>query len=241
MREPGFRYANAPIAEAVFDIVVTPAMDALARLRNLELGEDYPVRKEAVLLEGQIQATDEGVSTNTRRNLVGFRFLSPDEKQILLTGQNRFTFSRLHPYESWREFSREALRLWDLYSRATAPTEVVRLGLRYINQIELPQGPVDIAQYLRTRPEISEDMPTQTTGYFLNLEIPMPDHAATLHLVETILAEDNRSSLVLDIDVFRSVELDRGADLTKQFDSLRAAKNLVFEASITEDARRLFN
>lgn len=241
--KPGFRYRHAPITEAVWDVRIawtTPPSSAL--LEQLALRDDYPICKSHVAFETKVEASEDDVTTGARRRLAGYRFESIDSPQVVLAKPDGMTFSRRAPYESWSEFSQEAYRLWDVYRTAVASQGTLqRVALRYINYIVPPEDPIDIEKYLRTRPEISEDMPYVTTGYFLNLEIPLPAHDAVLHLVQTIVDLDVRRGLVLDIDVFQetSEPVDTAA-LRQRFETLRAAKNMVFEASITPDSRRLF-
>jgi uncharacterized protein (TIGR04255 family) len=105
---------------------------------------------------------------------------------------------------------------------------------------------VSIDRYLRTRPEISEDMPTETSGYFLSLDVQLPMYEATARITETILPPADSTAgarLVLDIDVHRACnpdELTTTGDFDGAFSKLRDAKNLVFEACITEETRGLF-
>ena len=47
--------------------------------------------------------------------------------------RNGFVFSRLKPYEGWETFEAEAKRLWCIYRELAEPSEVQRLGVRFIN------------------------------------------------------------------------------------------------------------
>ena len=160
-----------------------------------------------------------------------------------------FTFSRLAPYNDWETFYEEARRLWLAYVDLAGQVMLRRAAVRYINQFQVPAAEVKIDDYLRTRPEISPDMPNSTSGYFLSLDIPLLDFGATARIVETVLVSDDGDEgprLVLDIDVYRPVEPMQAScqsDMTEfdtMFGELRDAKNMVFEASITNKARGLF-
>jgi uncharacterized protein (TIGR04255 family) len=51
----------------------------------------------------------------------------------------------------------------------------------------------------------------------------------------------NHVSMVLDIDVFRTEQIPgRDNDLWTCIDAVRPLKNTIFEACITDEARRLF-
>ena len=244
----GVRYPHAPIAEAVLDIRVDELGPAVLSRIEPYVDAGYPNREEGVLSGVEIEHSPLGMSTKSVRKMNGFRFTSEDGKQIVQMRSDGFTFSRLAPYEDWQAFYAESRRLWLVYVRLTGKVHVRRAGLRYINQIRVPAGHVRIDDYLRTRPEISPDMPDVTSGYFMSLDIPLPAFEAKSQIVQTVLEDEegNGGFLVLDIDVFCPLERQAFTHCTEMqgldvmFSRLREAKNLVFEASITDKSRRLF-
>ena len=244
----GVNYPHAPIAEAVLDIRVDELEPAvLARIRSYT-DVEYPNQEEGVLSGIEIEHSPLGMSTRSSHKMDGYRFTSEDGKQIVQMRSDGFTFSRLAPYEDWQAFYSESRRLWQSYVQLTGKVHLRRGSLRYINLIDVPSGQVKIDDYLRTRPEISPDMPDVTSGYFMFLNVPLPDYGADSQIVQTVLAreEGNEGSLVLDIEVFcplgRTEIMDpiEMEELDVTFSKLRKAKNLVFEASITDQSRRLF-
>lgn len=245
----GFRYPHAPIAEAVVDLrVLGVAEDKVPVLGGFQ-DLDYPKREESVLMSAEVQSGALGLATKTVRQMNGFRFTSEDGLQIAQLRTDGFTFSRLAPYEEWSTFYTEARRLWLEYQALVTPSTVGRLALRYINQIQMPVGELKIDTYLRTRPEISDDMPNSTSGYFMTVDIPLPAHQATARITQTILGGDDSAALsprlVLDIDVYSETVIVPGEpsgqdQIDETFTRLRLAKNMVFEASITDQSRELF-
>jgi uncharacterized protein (TIGR04255 family) len=186
----GFRYPNAPIAEAVFDIRVEELSDEqLARVAAFT-DADYPKREETVLTGAELQSGPLGVTTKATRHMNGFRYTSQDGLQIVQMRNDGFTFSRLAPYEEWAIFHVEARRLLGAYVELGTPSFLTRLALRYINQVKVPAGHVQIDEYLRTRPEISNDMPTATSGYFMTVDIPLPFFGSAVRITQTILPSD---------------------------------------------------
>jgi uncharacterized protein (TIGR04255 family) len=244
-RPAGFRYPRAPIVEAVYD--VQTAMPAGFDLERLGLLGDpgYHLVDATANVEAVVEAGPIAVATKTHRRVSGYRYASQDERQIVLMRDHGFTFSRLAPYDCWATFSAEAARLWQRYHELAQPMAATRLGLRYINQI-VPRTDTDVVElsdYLRTRPEISDDMPNLTVGYFLSIDIPLPEFDAGCRITQTIVPRDlGGKAIVLDIDTYaeRTYDPADSAGIEATFARLREAKNTVFEASITEEARRLF-
>lgn len=240
-------YPNAPITEAIIDLRVTPAEGvdcAMLKLNDDGVLPDYPKEEELFEAVGQMAVGPRGGSASVQQSPVGWKFTSADQKQIVQSRVNGFTFSRLAPYDRWESFRTEARRLWDVYRDRLNPQTVVRIAARYINRLDLPGDSVDLKEYFRTSPEIGPELPQQLEGYFMQLRFPYPNVSGHCLINQTIVppARENVVSVVLDIDLFRSQELmQQEDDIWKCFESLHEGKNAIFEACITDSTRRLFS
>jgi uncharacterized protein (TIGR04255 family) len=238
-------YPRAPITEALIDLrVELPPEVAVSELQNAHAGQeaDYPGVEQANVAVGHMEV-GKHVATSASTKHVGYWFRSADGKQVYQSRLDGFTMSRLAPYESWEPFRNEARRLWDVYRSVAKPAKVIRLAVRYINRIDIPLPLGDFKEYLRTVPEVSPDLPQGLARYFMQLAIPQDDIKSMVLLNETIIepAAQNVVSIVLDIDIFRAAELPTEEEAVWGFlEELRARKNEVFEACITDKARELF-
>jgi uncharacterized protein (TIGR04255 family) len=239
-------YPKAPITEALIDIRVTlPDETAVTDLARVDVGEEigYPQRRNRFAVKGQIAVGDQ-VGTATSQRHVGYDFLSSDERQIVQIRSDGFTFSRLAPYDRWETFRAEAYRLWKLYRAVAEPVSITRVGVRYINRLDLPMPMGDLKDYLRTVPEVSPDLPQVINGYLMQLVILQEDIGALLLLNEALLPppDPNTASVLLDIDIYRDLEASiEETELWRLLDQFRARKNQVFEACITERTRELIS
>src|SRR5680860_393498 len=242
---PQRHYRKAPITEAIIDLrVELPPDFSAAELMKTHAAEEvsYPTVQQHYAAFGQMQGGPQ-VSATAGSQHMGYLFQSENTKQIYQARLDGFTMSRLAPYENWKALRDEARRLWDIYRSIAKPSRVVRLAVRYINRIDIPLPFRDFKDYLRTVPEVSPDLPQELSGYFLQLSIPMDDIKSLALINETIIesASPNIVSVVLDIDVFRHTELPADEEgIWTFFEELRDRKNKVFEASITDKARELF-
>jgi uncharacterized protein (TIGR04255 family) len=238
-------YPKAPITEALIDIQVTlPDEVTVADLARVDIGEGigYPQRRNRFAIKGQI-AIGQQVGTTTRQTHVGYDFLSDDERQIVQTRVDGFTFSRLAPYDRWETFREEAHRLWKLYRSVAKPVNITRVAVRYINRLDLPLPMEDLKAYLRTVPEVSPDLPQGLDSYLMQLAIPQEDINASLLLNEALLppSDPSTASVLLDIDLFRELAAPiEDEELWRLLDQFRDRKNKVFEDCITERTRELF-
>jgi uncharacterized protein (TIGR04255 family) len=244
--QPRRRYSRSPITEALIDIQVQLSqevgLDALAQLGS-SIQSEYQKRDNLLILQGQVIA-GASVGATASQSHIGYSFSSTDEKQILQVRLDGFTFSRLAPYNCWEIFRDEAKRLWNIYRSLTHIDVIARLSVRYINRIDIPLPVGDLKEYLRTFPEVSSDLPQGLSGYFLQLQIPQADLAATLVLNQALVPPPTSDlvSILLDLDLFRELDIpNKEAEIWDILEQMHEIKNKAFEACITELTRELFD
>jgi len=234
---------HAPVREALIDIrVKLPADVSLEALQRVGAGEArYPKSAR----HGQVAwhlSLGTSVETSATATPLGHTFVSSDDQRSFQARLDGFAFSWRAPYESWPPFRDEARRLWDLYRALARPEVVTRIGLRYINRIDLPLPFADFDEYLRTLPEISPDMSTGVRNYFMQLQVPQEDLNAIVILNEAVMPQTNPDyvSVLLDIDVFRSAAIPSAETaLWDLFAAFAERQNQVFAASITPKTQEL--
>jgi len=240
----GQHYDHAPIVEAILEIRVVPwetqDLDALATTLAApgyqDATPDYSVTAE-MGFDG-----DEVVSRASRQH-VGFSALRDDGRRAIRAWSDRYTFSWLKPYEDWDSFIAEALDGWGRYREVARPATMVRIGCRFINRLDLDRPSIEVKDYLRTSIDISPYLPQAMASFFAQVEIPLPQGAVSRVLTTLAAPEQpDTTSLILDIDTWRNVEIDLATDVSisdveAHLDVLRDAKNYVFEACITDATR----
>lgn len=238
------RYAHAPITEAVIDIRIQPVdgvgLDRIAVVHQRE-AERYPKRADRV--ESRFVLTG-GSASSLTQGIAGYLCRSTDGKQVFQSRLDGFTFSRLAPYESWEAFRDEAHRLWQVYLSVVTPCAVTRLGVRYINRLDLPLPVTDFEDYVRTVPRVAPGLPQALSGYYMQVQIPQTDLDAVLILNEGVVQPPSPefASVVLDIDLYRNVMLRaEDPEVWSILEQFRWRKNEVFEACITDATRRLID
>ena len=143
---------NAPIQEALLDIqVVLPPDFAVTTLKLFGSGleERFPETQERIELVQGMQFTPGGdlQSSATTRSLNGYLFISKTEGKTVQARRDGFTFNKLRPYSKWKDFTEEAKELWGHYESLAKPQKIKRLGLRYINRMEIPPDLKDLRDF----------------------------------------------------------------------------------------------
>lgn len=243
-------YPNPPIKEALIDIKVDPLpASALATLAGLHshILPRYPMKKERHQWEGRFEVKEnQTMSAHKDLGIQGYIFTSEDEQQVVQFRLDGFTFNQLRPYprDGWPVVRQEAIRLWEVYLSAPLPMRVARIGLRYINEINIPLPNVDLEEYLTEPPRIPSSLP-QSLDYFLTrLVIPFPELQAKAIITQSLGQPGHvlpSVSILLDIDVLTNVSAEANSPKVWEIiDRFRDVKNKIFKSSIRPKTEELF-
>ncbi len=246
-------YSRAPITEAIIDLRIVPrqgvSIEDLVPLRDV-VADRYPTQEsEHVVFEQMSFVERELLRTGGGHQLNGFRFVGQDKRETFFARLDGFAFSTQAPYDRWESFRDEARSLWNLYSSVAAPGGVTRVALRYVNRIDIPNATtVQLEDYLRIYPEVSPDWPNEgiMNNFFMQLQLWQQDLGCWLVVNEAPESPpaEGTMSIRLDLDLFREQfeepwQADDDAAVWEFLEQLHDRKNEIFEASITEETRRL--
>jgi len=245
-------FPKAPIVEAVIDIkapATTVFEEASVRRRLDEKLRDYSFLDSRREFRHELELEAEGGRTPSQKlhdlGWKGVRFRSTDEKHIAQFNRDGFVFSRLDPYKNWEQLSTEGIKIWTVFKEVAQPTEILRLGLRFINRILLPVGELRFEDYIERAPVSPIGMDLPFHGFMHHDTLAVPGHPYAITVIRTIQLPPNSGgpgvALILDIDVFttQGVRLDEGI-LIQCLNEMRWLKNKVFFGSVTEKAKGLF-
>ncbi len=201
---------------------------------------DYPNLGKRVLAQFLFKESPDLHSSVSERRQDGWVLKNQDGNQLLQFRLDGFTLNRLAEYETWEAIIEEAMKWWTSYKEFIHPSEVLRLGVRYINRLPLPDS--DLTKYVIALPQLPPNVEGDAS-YFFQQVILRPGPDLTLQILQSIeeALDDGKQPYILDIDVGRTGKIasdDEG--LRAQFEELRNYKNTVFFNSITEEAATLF-
>ena len=244
------RLAHAPIAEAVIEMrarAEAPWEESEIRSRLVSLLPTYPHIESQHEFEHAMQVGPGQDMVQTHRDL-GWRGLkceSADHVHIAQFSRDGFVLSRLRPYDHWGQFHAEAMRLWNIHCDVAQPVGIQRLGLRFINRIELSSDDSRPNDYLHMPTEVLKEVPLSRAGFFHRDVLGVPGYPYIVTIVRTVQPTQTGGSkglgLLLDIDVFTTESLGLRDDTVMQrLAEMRWLKNKVFFGSITEQALESF-
>ena len=239
-------YPRAPITEAVIQLRMAADVDmkALEKIQH-RLKPAYP--NSQPLQNVQISLDNTGSQINVVQNPQGFRLANDDQTDIVILSPRDITTARLPPYLGWEHLRAKTNTAWKEWKAATPRHPIERLGVRFINRIDIPIADdqlFNLQEYLNFYPNTAPITMAPMLGYLLQVTVPTFDPLSIATITTTTLGTaqiPKHHSLILDIDVSRTADIPIIDDkLWPLIDQARIIKNDIFERCITEASRKLF-
>lgn len=149
----------------------------------------------------------------------------------------------LRPYSHWEDFKARINDALNIYVDTIKPTGITRIGVRYINQIDIKKKTIMLKDYFISAPRTPESLPVNMTGFFSRAEHIYKDKP--IKLMQTFTSAEapkENSSFILDLDVISEFSNDPLPlkHAMSCIEDLRQRKRNAFEAFITEQTREIF-
>lgn len=238
--------SKAPINEALIDIRVGLPREQVT-LKTFEefqarIGDTYP--NVVPIQTMRIEFFPGNPPTEKKETKIdGFRLTSNNQLQVIQATPDRFTFSRLRPYETWESLRGEALTCWTVYNEVFKPQVITRVATRFINTLQISLPLADFSEYLNGPPNVPSGLPQALIGFFTRVILPEPQTGATAIVTQSLesMVDPSNLNVLLDIDVFLERSFDTQENQQEAWatiDKLRELKNKIFFESVTEKALR---
>lgn len=237
-------YPNAPIVEAVFDIKVSNTIiinpSTFEQYAKNELKE-FPIINKRQNVNVRIDNRQGTGQIGKTTNLLGYIFSNIQGNRKVQFRLDGYSFNMLRPYSNWNEFSSAAFSYLEKYIALAKPLLITRIGLRYINRVDLPYENQAFENYIKYLPPVPAGLPKKFEKYFFQMQIPADDNLSKAVISQTFEQEKNgRIPFIIDIDVFQDERIKATDSLSERFDNLRDLKNRIFEDLVTEECKQLF-
>ncbi len=186
-------FAHPPIREVAFEIRFAPRLRVPAELWRLQdqLVEEYP----EVATESLFQPSGAALSINV--------FQNPANERVIKVSQQNFVIAFTR-YTRFEDFKDEALQKTKQFCATFGITALLRVGLRYVNNIVLPaaDSTVSLLKFVRPFADLQR-LPAENIDQFVT-EVRLRHRDSMVMLRGVLLAplEDGRKIYVLDIDCY---------------------------------------
>lgn len=243
-------YKRPPITEAVLEFRAREAYtdDAIGKV-VAKLQPEYPNIAEQTNVEVEIDSTGGAPIVRPQFEPNGFRLSSNDQADVVLLGKQVIATARLAPYPGWEAFIGRARKNWATWRRLNKANPITRMGLRYINRIDIPveEGRLPIDKYIKVLPRnpLGAAWPASLSSYLVQFTTTTRDPNWSTTITSTPVKPApllDHVSILLDIDVFRAHEIPTTSNhIWDVVEAARALKNEIFELCVTDRARELFD
>lgn len=233
--------SKAPITEAVVQINARATAEwtrqTISSALKSEFGETIPLQpietSQAVFIGSPVGGLEK---KSFESSWLGFRIDSAEPPEVISFTRDSFSFSRLQPYERWDRFLERAMALFQTYVRIANPGDAQRIGLRFINRIEMSAG-LRLDEYLEDPPRDPSGLDLPINGFLHQSSFETPGYPYSISVVSTLqqtAAPLKPPAILLDLDVFtvKAIRLDL-EEIKGHLQHMRWLKNKMFFAIIT--------
>jgi uncharacterized protein (TIGR04255 family) len=180
------------------------------------------------------------------QNLSAVQLVNEVGNRLLTVGPDLLSVHILKPYprEGWEAFRPMIAYGLDEYVKVAAPAGVRRIGVRYINRVEVPERAAASRseKYFRCVPGIIDGLPANLQAFLHRAEYTYDDGVKLVTTFATIDGQPDTTSFVLDIDVIlECANVLPFAQAMNAVDDLRRRERDAFEAVVTDELRGLFD
>ena len=239
------KYGRGPLVEALCEFRFSPDSPWDLTIPGLvyeRVREPFSEKRQARVIEANLAASAKCLEqrlTSSER----MQFFQPDQAALVQVGEHLLVVNHLQPYPGWDAFLPLIRQGFQAYTEVTGAAQIERIGLRYINRIEIQERPLEIEEFLEFRPHMGVALPATVGSFMVGIEIPFESDQGTLRLqlASQPEAKPQVSTFLLDLDYFTSkpgcVALD---DVFGWLDRAHGHVEQTFEACLTQRLRRLF-
>ncbi len=243
------KYAKPPLVEAVCEFRFSDDTKwdlTVAGLLYEKVRNSFPNKEQRLFQQLEVAQSLEGFQQKQKTEERAL-FFNKDRTAFIQVGARMLAINCLRPYPEWPGFRGYINHGFTALKEIVDVRGVNRLGLRYINRIEIPndsdQGITDLGVYFDCRPFLGSRLPQDMAGFILGVLLPFEAGRDNCKIVltGTLPEQPNHQAFSLDIDYSTITVLAVPPDKIGEW--IEAAhRNLesAFEGCINDPLRVLF-
>lgn len=239
------RYGKPPITQAIceFQFVSDKVWDwTIPGLIYPKISGEFPIKQ-------QEQAFELSLTPQVQRPpvqqfstaLSKMQFLKNDKSAIVQIGPDLLGINVQTPYPGWPNFLKLISEQLQIYLDTASPKGFKRIGVRYINNIQIKADTIETTKYFQYYPHLPETIEQRHGPFSMRVVHAYNDERDALVINFATIIPSEQSSYILDLDYFlmqpAKVQLSDGL---KWVDDAHAKVEEMFEACITDDLRAVF-
>lgn len=239
------KYPKPPIQEAIceihFDRREPLALDKIELLKPVWSGS-YPDQKIVQERIVNFNLGPEGLKT--QEGNLGHRLIckSPDGKRWVQISGLFLAINQLSPYPGWEESFRDTILVrFEELQKTIGPFTFKRVGLRYINRIDVPQVPLVWGDWFKLKLPVPAMSGAKQREFQMRFQQELPENRRFIINLAALPPRDGKvSPVMLDLDLIWEGAPMEPDDLCQMLEHVHGPHRLVFEAYLRDKLRKLF-
>ncbi len=240
---------NPPIKEALLEIRFNPNKDVtIERLEQFvdSLSDEYPNREPVKNQTIEVKFSAEGEPEhNVNVQPGGFKISNTQKNRIIIATIDKLVVSFLPPYKPWPELRDRTTFFYQQLMQFVPQSQIIRLGMRFINEIKLPlKEGFSFQNYTTTFQPLPKyvGIPSTLSKYESTISIPFADIECESTIRQMMFeADEDKGELLtfmLDIDIYQAhkYEAENAGGIWDVFDNMQQKRNAIFFGSLTDEA-----
>ena len=241
-------YLNPPVVEALCEVFFTSTSwdESTPGKFFEEFKVEFPKRQKRSFNEARVTVENDEPVAEVIQLPTWEVFLTESEDRLIQISDKHITFNQFKPYRAfleWENFFYDAL---SVYEELTSPQVIERLGVRYINQIEIPGQRITMEDYFTIFPVLPKGSGGVHGPFLIKCDIPQSDKNHLLTMIFSTIEPDetitDKQFFLLDLQV--RMLIGKRLDEVELKNQIRLAHESVvnaFEGSIKDNLRTLFD
>ena len=238
-------YRKPPIIEALCEFhFVEEGWDwTIPGLIYQELKDRFPQKRQAQVVEFEVQAEPPQFSQRMKGGPGRMQFLRADQSALVQVGPNLLAVNHLPPYPHWSEFKVLVFDALSIYERVARPKGFRRIGLRYINRIEIPDAMSDFPTYFNLGPHLPGEIAAPYDTILMRVGLQHETEQGELLLTFASAPDDNdlTSAFILDLDFVTTAAGELNMETARDWVEIAHGHiETAFEACLRDRLREIF-
>jgi uncharacterized protein (TIGR04255 family) len=238
-------YQEPPIVEALceFQFISNNWDWTIPGIIYQQVYQRFPKKRQVRQVEVKVMPETKEVSQAIPEIVERIQFSSDDGHQLFQVGPNMLAVNCVGFYPKWSDFSVLIHEMYDIYRSIANPSSIKRIGLRYINRIEIPETRFEISSYFNIEPKLPDEIPNNYVNLFMRIELPFTSSNGILALTfgSTPVKKVDQSSFILDLDYSTQPNLNIEFEMCGSWvENAHSDIETAFEACISDRLRELF-
>lgn len=239
------KYLNPPVIEAVCEFRLTPDSKWDLTVPGLiyeKVSKEFPNKEQRLIQEVEITHGPQGIQQQLRTS-ERVLFLTNERKIFIQVGPHFLAINSLKPYPTWDGFKPWIEKAFNALVETVNVERLHRIGLRYINRIEIPSQSVKLEDYFEFYPFLGNKLPQVMANFLIQSLIPFFDErdSCKVHLTNAVSDKPGNISFLLDLDFFLAKpQVVSASQALEWVESAHHRVEELFEGCITERLREIF-